>query len=424
MKSHRELLLPEIVDVSDKFPVRPLVDSGLRRHNGRVVCPVCLGFNFETGWGIPSASVRQKSSGQIFASVEDMRAQDSSAGCHFDQCLECETVFRNLGESFDRLTESVRRDSQSLHNSDWNEALERGAELYRRIQRYIPADAESLLDASQCDRFLCVSARDDKSRNWRRLSAIMVQCEYVDHLLENGIEAYRVNPDFAELKEYFASNSYDFVAAFNAFNTPASPLQAIRVLVPLVRNGGRIAFSIPQYRGEGTNLIRDVVNVYAGAGFARNIGQRFRCKVVDSFEWESQLVVVLERCGERIDLEFDALKDDFELELPFRREIGHCWVVNFAAQGSSLPDWLRTMGDDEINPKRSSVRMFEQLSGHTLELLPAHSPHAQIRTVGSGRFSHWKQDLYFSSSDNTDPNENGRRYFLTSGMTGILGESI
>ncbi|QPF82651.1 hypothetical protein IC762_23260 [Bradyrhizobium genosp. L] len=46
---------------------------------------------------------------------------------------------------------------------------------------------------------------------------------------------------------------------------------------------------------------------------------------------------------------------------------------------------------------------------------PAHStPHDQIGTLGQGRFSHWKGSssiFVFSSSDNTDPETNGRDYW-------------
>jgi hypothetical protein len=43
---------------------------------------------------------------------------------------------------------------------------------------------------------------------------------------------------------------------------------------------------------------------------------------------------------------------------------------------------------------------------------PAHAIHAEIRTAGGGRYSHWNGFLYFSTSDNSDPRTNGRRYEL------------
>jgi hypothetical protein len=41
---------------------------------------------------------------------------------------------------------------------------------------------------------------------------------------------------------------------------------------------------------------------------------------------------------------------------------------------------------------------------------PANSLHADIRMLGQGRFSFWYDYVYFSTSDNSDPRTNGRRY--------------
>lgn len=38
------------------------------------------------------------------------------------------------------------------------------------------------------------------------------------------------------------------------------------------------------------------------------------------------------------------------------------------------------------------------------------SMHADVRTLGKGRFSHWGNQILFSASDNSDPNKNGRTY--------------
>ena len=43
-------------------------------------------------------------------------------------------------------------------------------------------------------------------------------------------------------------------------------------------------------------------------------------------------------------------------------------------------------------------------------LQPAHTVHDDIRNLGKGRYSHWYGNLYFSTSDGSDPNTNGREY--------------
>ena len=75
-------------------------------------------------------------------------------------------------------------------------------------------------------------------------------------------------------------------------------------------------------------------------------------------------------------------------------ESGHCYVV-------IVPEQL--LSDREV---ASWVHLFED--GKPIG--PAHCPHDQVRQFGGGRFSHWGAEVYFSSSDNSDPRTNGRDY--------------
>jgi pectate lyase len=78
-------------------------------------------------------------------------------------------------------------------------------------------------------------------------------------------------------------------------------------------------------------------------------------------------------------------------------------------------DDLGTTSDSPTQPTVSSVRIFE----NGKEIGPGHSVHADIRTIGKGRFSHWLGGLYFTTSDNSDPRTNGRTYTYTiDGSTG------
>lgn len=73
--------------------------------------------------------------------------------------------------------------------------------------------------------------------------------------------------------------------------------------------------------------------------------------------------------------------------------------------GYDLPE----IGDSNTSPSVSKLRLFE----NGVELGPAHSNHHDIRTFGLGQFSHWGNTLYFSTSDNSDPLTNGRKYTYT-----------
>lgn len=44
--------------------------------------------------------------------------------------------------------------------------------------------------------------------------------------------------------------------------------------------------------------------------------------------------------------------------------------------------------------------------------LPHTSFHGNIRSLGCGRYSHWGKWIYFSTTDNSSPLRNGRRYTL------------
>jgi hypothetical protein len=71
----------------------------------------------------------------------------------------------------------------------------------------------------------------------------------------------------------------------------------------------------------------------------------------------------------------------------------------------SLPFPFEVAADD-FGSEGSDLQLMED----NRPLGPAHTLHDAIRTLGKGRYSHWRQDLRFSTSDNTDPRTNGRRY--------------
>lgn len=87
------------------------------------------------------------------------------------------------------------------------------------------------------------------------------------------------------------------------------------------------------------------------------------------------------------------------LRPPFQHAGGHCWQADLSRLAADR-------GDSMAEPQRSPLRLLE--NGERLG--PGHSVHDTIRSTGRGRYSHWGQTLYFSTSDNSDPNSNRRRY--------------
>lgn len=84
-----------------------------------------------------------------------------------------------------------------------------------------------------------------------------------------------------------------------------------------------------------------------------------------------------------------------------RPELGNAFLVQIKA-----PFPYSVTNDADNGSFESRLVLFED--GNLLG--PPHSLHAQIRTEGRGRYSHWENVLYFSTSDSTDPRTNGRLY--------------
>src|SRR5216684_1006722 len=79
----------------------------------------------------------------------------------------------------------------------------------------------------------------------------------------------------------------------------------------------------------------------------------------------------------------------------------------------ALNSWLPlkpfvVVSDTLEAPRASSLALLE--NGRPLG--PPHSLHSEIRHRGGGRYSHWVDVLYFSSSDGSDPRTNGYNYSM------------
>jgi hypothetical protein len=85
------------------------------------------------------------------------------------------------------------------------------------------------------------------------------------------------------------------------------------------------------------------------------------------------------------------------------KESGHAFVVTVDPARSLLFD---VHGAAVGQQASGALVLFED--GRALG--PADSDHDHIRFRGRGGYSHWNTTLYFSTSDNSDPRSNGRRY--------------
>jgi len=85
---------------------------------------------------------------------------------------------------------------------------------------------------------------------------------------------------------------------------------------------------------------------------------------------------------------------------PFSKEGGYAWQI-------AIPE-LGAFADGMTDPNRSMLVLLED--GEPLSL--RHAIHDDVRQKGKGRYSHWGDFLLFSTSDNSDPNTNGRTYHI------------
>ena len=83
---------------------------------------------------------------------------------------------------------------------------------------------------------------------------------------------------------------------------------------------------------------------------------------------------------------------------PFVHKDGYCWAA-------SLPHCAH-LANTTTELRRSPLVIYE--NGIPLQL--AHSSLEEVRLHGQGRYSHWATQVRFSSTDNSNPNTNGRSY--------------
>ena len=89
------------------------------------------------------------------------------------------------------------------------------------------------------------------------------------------------------------------------------------------------------------------------------------------------------------------------LRPPFHHVAGFSWQTQ-------LPSDLNFPTDTNDKPHDSPLGLLE--GGQAIG--EPHSVHAKIVSEGRGCFSYWHDTLYFSTSDNSDPNVNGRDYAI------------
>lgn len=88
--------------------------------------------------------------------------------------------------------------------------------------------------------------------------------------------------------------------------------------------------------------------------------------------------------------------NSIKLEGPFKNESGFAYYAPLKGM----------RGDSNEMPTVSKLLLCE----NGRQLTPAHALHGNIRKIGMGSYSHWGEGIYFSTSNNSDPNTNSKVY--------------
>ena len=103
------------------------------------------------------------------------------------------------------------------------------------------------------------------------------------------------------------------------------------------------------------------------------------------------------------------------LKRPFGHESGLLYLADVHTDAFRVPNFFKwkLLSNLSLGPSdtvEDPTQATSVLCEDDKQLGPPHTLHADIARLGHGRFSQWDRALYFSSSDGSDPNVNGRTY--------------
>lgn len=339
----------------------------------------------------------------------------------WDLCRRCNSIFLNPAAPRERINANYRASESYLKKMVDQATWSAHEERYEALMRFAPPAAGNLVDAACGGGHTLFLAQRDRARHWNRLVGLELSEAYVANLRQHGIEAYQFDLDRDDHRSRLGAGSIDLVSFQEAFEHVERPLAVMAKLLDLLREGGRLYFSAQRY-GQGCNLpILAGEPIYIGPRLIDLLPEMLPCTVVDVEKYGPRYLIAIERTAQpvgeaQLAIGIEAVpaatalpeqrtsRMPIPLKPPFERELGFC----FTKELSECADPLRELADCPEAPRRSRLVLLE----NGAPIGEAHAVHDDIRQRGSGRFSHWEDTLYFSTSDNSDPNRNAREYAL------------
>jgi len=403
-------------------------------------CPVCGSRDIFNIWKLPMTRIDPPI--EVFGGYFDMvpTLQTPFQVFGFDLCRNCESILLNPEPPREQRIATYVASTSYLKSMTDDAVRARHSARYRELVALAPDGATSLVDAACGYGLNLFLAKEDREHRWSRAVGLELSEAYVRNMCENGIEAYKFDLDRDDHRALIDSGTIDFVTLYEAFEHVERPLGALARLLDMLRVGGRLYFTAQRYGSDVKLAVRPGEPIYIGPKMLDLLPKLLPCRLLNVKATGARYFILLERTdgmiedshfqlgkaagalaadGRPVDAPSRSLPQTpavvpaeqidgdwctFLLARPFQQERGHNYVVHLKKHARS--EALNRIADSPQNPRRSSAIVFED----DRPLGPPHSSHAYIRKYGQGCFSHWKDNLYFSSSDGSDPNTNGRTY--------------
>jgi SAM-dependent methyltransferase len=390
-------------------------------------CPVCGSTDIGNVFRLPMGAIDPPISvfGGYFNQIPVLKTPFEIFA--WDLCRNCNAIYLNPSASRERINSSYRASTSYLQRMADPGTWSGHEERYDALVRFAPSSADTLVDAACGGGHTLFLAQRGRDRPWKRLIGLELSEAYVANLREHGIEAHVFDLDRDADRAVVAPGSADLISFQEAFEHVERPLAAVAKLLDMLRPGGRLYFSAQRY-GDDVNLaILAGEPIYIGPRVVELIPKLLPCTLVDGEKYGARYLIAVERTSDPVTeahlaIGLDAAPEPaniiggrgtadepavITLAMRFEHEVGHCWMTNLDAQQRGAE--LRGMSDQPHDARRSPVVLLE----NGAPIGTPHCAHDDIRRHGAGRYSHWGDTLYFSTSDNTDPNRNGRAYALT-----------
>jgi 2-polyprenyl-3-methyl-5-hydroxy-6-metoxy-1,4-benzoquinol methylase len=256
-------------------------------------CPVCHSPDTAPLWRMPMANLREPISlfGGYFNQVPTL--QIPSVMYCFDFCRTCESIFLNPVPS--RQKEQYRTTSHYVRKMETPAEWKGYEDVYDSFAKWIPQHATVMIDAAcGVGQYLQV-ARRRGTHQWQRMVGLELAEKYVEHMRDSGLEAYAFDIDNDDLLTLVEPNSVDFITFCEAFEHVERPLDALRKLVAVLRQQGRLYFTAQRYGTDVQAAVRPGEPIYIGEKVVSELPEQVGCRIVSMSTSGMRYYIVLEK---------------------------------------------------------------------------------------------------------------------------------